>query len=85
MVMVLPTIVSVKNLTPARRRLSISTSTIWLGNLNSGIPYFKTPPISCNASNTYTSNPRFTISPAKLNPDGPEPITATFLPLDFVF
>ena len=33
----------------------ISTSTILLGKRNSGIPYFNTPPISCNASNTVTS------------------------------
>ena len=50
--MVLPTIVSVWKCTPMRRRLSISTSTILFGRRNSGIPYFKTPPISCSASNT---------------------------------
>ena len=80
--MVLPMMVSVWKCTPSRRRLSISTSTILFGRRNSGIPYFRTPPISCSASKTYTSYPRFTMSPAKLKPDGPEPTTATLMPLD---
>ena len=52
---VLPMIVSVRKVTPSRRRPSISTSTILFGKRNSGIPYFSTPPISCSASNTVTS------------------------------
>ena len=55
MVMVFPMIQSVVNSTPSFLRFSISTSTMWLGSLNSGIPYFSTPPISCSASNTCTS------------------------------
>ena len=77
---VLPTIQSLINVTPIWDRLSISTSTILLGRRNSGIPYFNTPPISCNASNTVTSYPYFAISPAKERPAGPEPITATLTP-----
>lgn len=49
---VLPTMQSVWKCTPIRRRLSISTSTMRFGSLNSGMPYFSTPPISCKASNT---------------------------------
>ena len=41
--------------TPIFAKLLISTSTILLGRRNSGMPYFNTPPISCNASNTVTS------------------------------
>ena len=52
---VFPTMQSLIKLTPIFTRLSISTSTILLGRRNSGIPYFNTPPISCNASNTVTS------------------------------
>ena len=77
---VFPTIQSLIKLTPILARLSISTSTILLGRRNSGIPYFSTPPISCNASNTVTSYPYFAISPANDNPAGPEPITATLIP-----
>ena len=55
MLMVLPTMQSFTNVTPIFERLSISTSTILLGSLKPGMPYFSTPPISCNASNTVTS------------------------------
>ena len=52
---VLPITQSVVNFTPAFFRFSISVSTILLGRRNSGIPYFKTPPISWSASKTCTS------------------------------
>ena len=77
---VFPTIQSLMKLTPILPRLSISTSTILFGKRNSGIPYFNTPPISCNASNTVTSYPYLAISPANANPAGPEPITAILMP-----
>ena len=79
--MVLPTMQSAMNFTPIFFKFSISTSTMALGRRNSGIPYFNTPPISCNASKTVTSKPFFAISPAKLKPEGPEPTTATLMPL----
>ena len=50
MLIVFPIIQLVMNFTPIARRFSISTSTMALGKRNSGIPYFNTPPISCNAS-----------------------------------
>ena len=53
--MVLPTMQSFIKVTPIFAKLLISTSTILLGRRNSGMPYFNTPPISCNASNTVTS------------------------------
>ena len=40
----------------------------------------KTPPASCKASNIVTSYPILARSPAQVSPEGPEPITATFLP-----
>ena len=79
---VFPTMQSVWNFTPIAFRFSISTSTMWLGRRNSGMPYFNTPPISCKASKTCTSKPSFAMSPAKLSPDGPEPTTATLIPFD---
>ena len=77
---VLPTIQSFIKCTPNCFRFSISWSTMALGRRNSGIPYFRTPPISCKASKTVTSYPCFTISPANDKPAGPEPTTATFFP-----
>ena len=55
-VTVLPTITLVSILTPSFLTFSISLlTTVSLGNLNSGIPYTKTPPASCSASNIVTS------------------------------
>ena len=42
---VLPTIISVKILTPKLLTYSSSLSRMFLGSLNSGIPYLKTPPV----------------------------------------
>ena len=39
----------------------------------------------CNASNIVISCPSFTRSAATVNPAGPAPITATFLPVDGAF
>ena len=77
----LPITTLVSILTP--NFLTFSTSwatTVDLGRRNSGIPYTNTPPASCKASNIVTSYPIFARSPAHVSPEGPEPITATFLP-----
>ena len=55
-VTVLPTTTLVSILTPSFLIFSISDfTTSSFGNLNSGIPYTKTPPASCKASNIVTS------------------------------
>ena len=69
------------NLTPSSLRPSISRLTTVFGRRNSGMPYTSTPPPVKNASNTVTSKPLRASSPAQVMPDGPEPMTATFLPL----
>ena len=80
-VTVLPTITFVSILTPNALTFSISgLTTSSFGNLNSGIPYTKTPPGSCKASNIVTSYPSLAKSPAQVSPAGPEPTTATLLP-----
>ena len=63
--MVLPTMQSFTNSTPIFRKFSISASTILFGRRNSGIPYFRTPPISCKASNTVTEYPFLPYRPQK--------------------
>ena len=84
MVVDLPITTFVSNLTPSSLTFSISfLTTFCFGRRNSGIPYTRTPPSSCSASNTVTSYPSFARSPAQVSPDGPEPMTATLCP--FVF
>ena len=84
MVVDLPMTTFVSNLTPSSLTFSISfLTTFCFGRRNSGIPYTRTPPSSCSASNTVTSYPSFARSPAQVSPDGPEPMTATLCP--FVF
>ena len=79
----LPITTFVSILTPRLLTFSISlATTVDLGRRNSGIPYTSTPPGSCKASKIVTSYPIFARSPAHVRPEGPEPITATFLPLD---
>ena len=84
MVTDLPMMTSVSILTPNFLTLSISgCTTPSFGRRNSGIPYVSTPPGSWRASKIVTSYPIFAKSPAHVTPEGPEPITATFLPLVF--
>ncbi len=52
-----------------------------MGSLNSGMPYISTPPAACRASNMVTLCPSLARSAAQVSPAGPEPITATFLPV----
>ena len=54
-------------------------------NRLAGTPYLITPPGSGIASKTSTSNPCLASSAAQLKPAGPEPITATFVPLAGLF
>ena len=77
----LPITASRTSSTPSFFIYSTSLSTIVFGSLNSGIPYMRTPPGLCNASNIVTSWPNFMRSAAQVRPPGPEPMTATFLPV----
>ena len=52
-----------------------------LCNLKLGIPNLSKPPIYSSFSNTVTSYPRLFSWLAAASPAGPEPMTATFLPL----
>ncbi|MBA7612365.1 hypothetical protein ES703_19601 [subsurface metagenome] len=52
-----------------------------MGNLNSGMPYMSTPPATCSASKMVTLCPILASSAAAVKPAGPEPTTATFLPV----
>ena len=47
------------------------------GSRNAGMPYWSTPPTTCSASNTVTSQPYRTRSAATASPAGPEPTMAT--------
>ena len=76
-----PTIEFIFILTPRSKRRSINKSINFLGNLNSGIPYAKTPPILSFFSKIVTSYPFLASSNATVRPAGPEPIIATFIPL----
>ena len=80
-VIVFPTMTLNSISTPSDFRFSTSLSTMRLGRRNSGIPYRNTPPESCSASKTCTAWPMRASSPAAVSPPGPEPTTATFLPV----
>ncbi|KJZ87253.1 hypothetical protein ClosIBUN22A_CONTIG56g01110, partial [Clostridium sp. IBUN22A] len=54
--------------------LTSLATTFSFGSLNSGIPYSKTPPALCSASNIVTSYPFLAKSPAQVSPAGPLPI-----------
>ncbi len=74
---VLPTTLLVSNWTPSSFRLSTSRAMISRGRRNEGMPYCRTPPTTCSASNTVASQPNLARSAATASPDGPEPTMAT--------
>ena len=80
----LPTTTFEWNFTPIFFKLFNSLSNTVLGSLKGGIPYLKTPPNSCKASNTSTSCPAFLRSAAAVIPAHPEPTIATFLPVGLI-
>ena len=85
-VTVRPTTTSVSIFTPRAFTEPISAATTFsLGSLNSGIPYSRTPPALCRASNTVTSYPILARSLAHARPEGPLPTTATLYPFDGAF
>src|ERR1035441_9317321 len=79
MVNSLPMMVSSLISTPIFFRFSISASMMMSGRRNSGMPYFSTPPATCNASKTVTATPRRANSPAHARPAGPLPMMAARL------
>jgi len=54
---VLPITLLVSNLTPSVRRCSTSRLMISRGRRKDGMPYWSTPPTTCSASYTVTSQP----------------------------
>ena len=76
-----PTKKFVRNSTPIFSSMATSAATMDLGKRNSGIPYTITPPSLWKASKTVTLCPARRTSAATVNPAGPEPTTATFLPV----
>src|ERR1035437_2053229 len=76
MVNSLPMMVSSLISTPIFFRFSISASIMMSGRRNSGMPYFSTPPATCNASKMVTATPRRPNSPAQATPAGPLPMMA---------
>ena len=61
--------------------IAILRSTICFSNFIFGIPYINNPPRRSERSYTVTSCPRLFKELAADNPEGPEPITATFFPV----
>ena len=75
---VLPMTLFVSNFTPSDSRFFTSRSIVVRGRRKDGMPYFRTPPMTCSASKIVTSAPAFARSPAHARPAGPEPTIATF-------
>ena len=79
--MSLPTLTFVWKRMPSSSSSRMRRCTTCLDNFMVGIPYCKRPPMASFRSKTVTQWPALLSCWAQANPEGPEPTTATFIPV----
>ena len=73
--------VLVTKMMPSSAKTSTRRWTMSFSNFMLGMPYMRSPPILSARSYTVTVCPAWLSCAALANPAGPEPTTATFLPV----